>query len=269
MFVIESVAGVLAQSTALLSDSMDMLGDALVYGFSLYVVSRDAGWQARAALLKGLLMAGFAAGVLAQAGFKIVHGLAPSVEVMGTVGAPRARRQSPLPRSLAEAPRRRHQHALGLGVLAQRRDRQRAVLLAAAAVAAPARRGPTSSSASPSRGSSPARPPGSSTRPRVTIARTAERLAQVRHPRLRSIGILAENRRAPGGNRPHSPGGLDAQAAILREDRLRFPFLQPGRQGQRARHDPLHLGPDRPGRARAVSSAEATSRRRPGRRSRT
>ena len=86
MFVIESVAGVLAQSTALLSDSMDMLGDALVYGFSLYVVSRGAGWQARAALLKGLLMAGFAAGVLAQAGFKIVHGLAPSVEVMGTVG---------------------------------------------------------------------------------------------------------------------------------------------------------------------------------------
>ena len=86
MFVIESTAGVLARSTALLSDSMDMLGDALVYGFSLYVVSRGPGWQARAALLKGIVMAAFAAGVLAQAGFKIAYGLAPTVEVMGTVG---------------------------------------------------------------------------------------------------------------------------------------------------------------------------------------
>jgi Co/Zn/Cd efflux system component len=86
MFVIESMSGVLARSTALLSDSMDMLGDALVYGFSLYAVSRGPGWQARAALLKGMLMGAFAAGVLVQAGFKIAYGLAPAVEVMGTVG---------------------------------------------------------------------------------------------------------------------------------------------------------------------------------------
>ena len=30
-----------------------MLGDAVVYGFSLYVVSRGSVWQARVALLKG------------------------------------------------------------------------------------------------------------------------------------------------------------------------------------------------------------------------
>jgi Co/Zn/Cd efflux system component len=35
MFVVELVAGVLADSTAVLADSADMLGDALVYGFSL------------------------------------------------------------------------------------------------------------------------------------------------------------------------------------------------------------------------------------------
>ena len=35
MFVVESVAGVIANSTALLADSVDMLGDAIVYGFSL------------------------------------------------------------------------------------------------------------------------------------------------------------------------------------------------------------------------------------------
>jgi Co/Zn/Cd efflux system component len=86
MFLVESVAGVLARSTALFADSMDMLGDAFVYGFSLYVVSRGPAWQARAALLKGIVMAAFAAGVLVQAGLKIAYGLAPAVEVMGTVG---------------------------------------------------------------------------------------------------------------------------------------------------------------------------------------
>lgn len=35
MFLVEIIAGLLAGSTALLADSLDMLGDALVYGFSL------------------------------------------------------------------------------------------------------------------------------------------------------------------------------------------------------------------------------------------
>ena len=34
MFGVEMVIGLLAGSTALLADSLDMLGDALVYGFS-------------------------------------------------------------------------------------------------------------------------------------------------------------------------------------------------------------------------------------------
>jgi Co/Zn/Cd efflux system component len=47
MFFVEIIAGVLAHSTALLADSVDMLGDAIVYGFSLYVVARGPVWQAR------------------------------------------------------------------------------------------------------------------------------------------------------------------------------------------------------------------------------
>jgi cation efflux family protein len=54
MFVVEFGAGLLAHSTALLTDSVDMLGDAIVYGFSLYAVGRGVVWQARSALLKGL-----------------------------------------------------------------------------------------------------------------------------------------------------------------------------------------------------------------------
>ena len=57
MFLVESVAGILANSTGLFADSVDMLGDAIVYGFSLYVISRSRGlfWQARAALLPSVL----------------------------------------------------------------------------------------------------------------------------------------------------------------------------------------------------------------------
>ncbi|PYN38022.1 MAG: cation transporter [Candidatus Rokuibacteriota bacterium] len=87
MFLTESVAGVLAHSTALFADSIDMLGDALVYGFSLYVIGRGVIWQARAALLKGIVMAAFGIGVLVQVAVKIAQGLTPIVEVMSVVGA--------------------------------------------------------------------------------------------------------------------------------------------------------------------------------------
>ena len=56
---VEAAAGLFAHSTALLADSLDMLGDSLVYGFSLYVLSRSAEWKAKAALLKGAIMAVF------------------------------------------------------------------------------------------------------------------------------------------------------------------------------------------------------------------
>jgi Co/Zn/Cd efflux system component len=86
MFVAEFSAGLLAHSTALLADSVDMLGDAVVYGFSLYVVARGALWQARGALLKGGIMAAFGIGVLAEVARKLARGIVPSADVMGGVG---------------------------------------------------------------------------------------------------------------------------------------------------------------------------------------
>lgn len=86
MFLLESIAGILAYSTALLADSIDMLGDAIVYGFSLYVVGRGTAWQARAALLKGIIMAAFSVVIFVQVAFKIHHGLVPLVDVMSLVG---------------------------------------------------------------------------------------------------------------------------------------------------------------------------------------
>ena len=46
MFFIKGGAGLLAHSTSLMADSLDMLGDALVYGFSLVVLARSARWPA-------------------------------------------------------------------------------------------------------------------------------------------------------------------------------------------------------------------------------
>jgi cation diffusion facilitator family transporter len=87
MFLLEFGAGLLARSTALLADSVDMLGDALVYGFSLHVVARGPIWQARAAILKGVIMAGFGAGVLIEVVAKLIRGTVPVAEIMAPVGA--------------------------------------------------------------------------------------------------------------------------------------------------------------------------------------
>jgi cation diffusion facilitator family transporter len=86
LFIVEATAGLLANSTALLADSLDMLGDSLVYGFSLYVLWRSAAWKAKAALLKGVIMALFGAGVLLEVVYKMVSSIIPSAETMGIIG---------------------------------------------------------------------------------------------------------------------------------------------------------------------------------------
>jgi cation diffusion facilitator family transporter len=86
MFVVETLAGLAAHSTSLLADASDMLGDALVYGFSLYVLTRDESWQARAALLKGLFMLAFGLGVAAEAVYKTLHPILPHGDTIGLIG---------------------------------------------------------------------------------------------------------------------------------------------------------------------------------------
>jgi cation diffusion facilitator family transporter len=86
LFVVEAGAGLLAHSTALLADSLDMLGDSLVYGFSLYVLWRSAQWRATAAVLKGIVMAAFGVGVLAEAVYKMSAAVVPTAETMGIIG---------------------------------------------------------------------------------------------------------------------------------------------------------------------------------------
>lgn len=86
MFFVEGAAGLFAHSTSLLADALDMLGDALVYGFSLFVLARSARWQTGAALAKGGFMLVFGLAVLGEAAYKALHPVMPGTETMGMVG---------------------------------------------------------------------------------------------------------------------------------------------------------------------------------------
>ncbi len=86
MFIVEFTGGLFAGSVSLLADSLDMLGDATVYGFSLYAVAHGPRQKALSALLKGGIMAGFGLVVLAQAVYKVLNPQAPAAEVIGGIG---------------------------------------------------------------------------------------------------------------------------------------------------------------------------------------
>lgn len=87
MFIAEFTAGILAHSTALMADSIDMLGDALVYVLSLYALTRGLRWRAGAAVAKGLIIAAFGIWIFIEAGLKLTSGMTPSASTMGLFGA--------------------------------------------------------------------------------------------------------------------------------------------------------------------------------------
>lgn len=86
MFVVELTAGLLSGSVSLIADSLDMLGDSLVYIFSLYVVARDARMKAISAIFKGCIMAVFGLFVLGQVIYKVMVPEVPVFETIGIVG---------------------------------------------------------------------------------------------------------------------------------------------------------------------------------------
>jgi cation diffusion facilitator family transporter len=86
MFIIEFTMGWIAHSTSLLGDSLDMLGDAVMYALTLYVLDRSSQSKARVAFLKGLVLAAFGLGVLIEAIFKTFSDIIPSAPTMGWIG---------------------------------------------------------------------------------------------------------------------------------------------------------------------------------------
>ena len=83
MFFVIVGAALYGQSTALLADSLDNLGDALTYGLSLYAVTKGPVIKAKVALFKGGLIFLAALVVAAQILYKL---FVPSVPLFATMG---------------------------------------------------------------------------------------------------------------------------------------------------------------------------------------
>lgn len=86
LFLVEFGAGLLASSTSLMADSLDSLGDALVYTASLYVLSRNDQWRTGVAMLKGVIMLGFGLAVTMTLMGRILSPVVPVAEMIGGFG---------------------------------------------------------------------------------------------------------------------------------------------------------------------------------------
>lgn len=86
MFFVEFSMGIWSRSTALMGDSLDMLGDAIVYGFSLYVLHKSERTRATAAFLKGCIIVAFGLWVLFDVVRKVFSDTMPVAETMGIIG---------------------------------------------------------------------------------------------------------------------------------------------------------------------------------------
>lgn len=87
MFGIEFGGGLVAHSSALMADSVDMFGDAVVYALSLYALSRGPRWEAGAALAKGGIILLFGIAIVIEIIDKIVNGVPPSSTLMLIFGS--------------------------------------------------------------------------------------------------------------------------------------------------------------------------------------
>ena len=77
MFVIGLIAGILAQSTSLIADSLDMLADAAAYIIGLFAIGRSLRFKAIAANLSGTLLLILGIGILIEIGRRAWLGSAP------------------------------------------------------------------------------------------------------------------------------------------------------------------------------------------------
>lgn len=85
MFAVGLVAGVLAKSTGLLADSLDMFADAAVFSLALYAVGRSNATKLRAAHVSGWLQAILALAALGEIARRFVQGGEPEAPIMVVV----------------------------------------------------------------------------------------------------------------------------------------------------------------------------------------
>ena len=86
MFFAEFFLGWLSNSTALIGDSLDMLGDALAYGTSIYVVNKSLSHKIKASQFKAYLMVILGLVVFSRAIYRFFYQVVPEFEVMAYTG---------------------------------------------------------------------------------------------------------------------------------------------------------------------------------------
>jgi len=87
MFVFELVLGLIAESTGLVADSLDMFADASVYSISLYAVGKSASLKGTAAKISGMVQSILAFLVLFDVLRRFILGSEPISILMIGVGA--------------------------------------------------------------------------------------------------------------------------------------------------------------------------------------
>lgn len=73
IFFVQFTAAIVAHSSSLLADSLDMLGDAITYSVSLYAATHGGRWLAKAALLKGIIIAVFSLVIYIEVIYKLLY----------------------------------------------------------------------------------------------------------------------------------------------------------------------------------------------------
>jgi cation diffusion facilitator family transporter len=82
MFIIGVIAGIVAQSTSLIADALDMLADASAYTIALAAVGRSARFKAGAASVSGSVLLVLGLGVLIEVVRRVLFGSAPESLIM-------------------------------------------------------------------------------------------------------------------------------------------------------------------------------------------
>lgn len=86
MFFVVLGAALFANSTALLADSLDFIGDAASYGLTFYVMSRGVLLKASAAIIKAITMLSFSVPMLIYALSQYSMETVPNSEIMNASG---------------------------------------------------------------------------------------------------------------------------------------------------------------------------------------
>ncbi|HEY1144388.1 MAG TPA: cation transporter [Sphingomicrobium sp.] len=87
MFVVGVAAGVIARSSGLIADGLDMLADATAYAIALFAAGRSSLFKAKAARTSGLVLFVLGVGVFGDVGRRILTGEPPEGWIMIAVAS--------------------------------------------------------------------------------------------------------------------------------------------------------------------------------------